>query len=107
MTASPSGRTVFVTEESHATVAYRAATGARLWLSSYNGPGNSVESAVAVIAWPGQQHFVRHREQRRGQLEFGLGHDRLQRRDRRPAVGGHDGPVTPPTLALSPDGKTV
>ena len=56
---SPSGRVVFVTGSSYggrgtaadyATVAYNAATGARLWVSRYNGPrsGNDVAASVAV-----------------------------------------------------------
>ena len=61
---SPSGRTVFVTGTSsrgrkgnsnsdYATVAYRAATGARLWVSRYNGPGNSSDGGSAVVVSPG------------------------------------------------------
>ena len=60
---SPSGRTVFVTGTSargtgtsildFATVAYRAATGARLWVSRYNGPSNGLDDAVSVAAGPG------------------------------------------------------
>jgi hypothetical protein len=57
---SPSGKTVYVTGTSYAnsasgigdyaTVAYNAATGARLWVKRYNGPGNKggVGEAVAV-----------------------------------------------------------
>jgi WD40 repeat protein len=60
VTVSPGGRTVFVTGQSHgaasdydyATVAYRVATGARRWVSRYNGPGNGsdIANAVAVSA---------------------------------------------------------
>jgi WD40 repeat protein len=68
---SPSGTTVFVTGTSnrsnkgafsnldYATVAYRAATGARLWASRYNGPGNSRDEATSVTASPsGRTVFV-------------------------------------------------
>src|SRR5262245_37574439 len=50
---SPGGDAVFVTGycdfgEDFFTVAYNAATGARLWASRYNGPGNGNDVAVAV-----------------------------------------------------------
>jgi WD40 repeat protein len=58
LTVSPDSRTVFVTGGSfgtssgfdYTTVAYRAATGARLWLSRYRGPvsGQDVAHSVAV-----------------------------------------------------------
>jgi PQQ-like domain len=57
---SPDGATVFVTGSSlgttsgndYATVAYNAATGAQLWASRYNGPGNGDDHAVAVAVSP-------------------------------------------------------
>ena len=58
---SPGGATVFVTGTSrgatsgldYATVAYDAATGARRWVSRYNGPRNADDGAVSVAASPG------------------------------------------------------
>jgi hypothetical protein len=58
---SPGGRTVYVTGRSYgrtsfydyATVAYNAATGARRWVSRYNGRANMNEFANAVTAGPG------------------------------------------------------
>jgi outer membrane protein assembly factor BamB len=57
---SPDGGTVFVTGTSagattsdYATVAYNAATGARLWAHRYNGPANGYDTAQSVVASPG------------------------------------------------------
>jgi hypothetical protein len=57
---SPDGSTVFVTGEStgstsrydYATVAYGAATGAKLWVRRYNGPGNGDDGAYALEVSP-------------------------------------------------------
>jgi hypothetical protein len=57
----PGGREIVVTGASrgrrsgddYATVAYNAATGARLWARRYNGPGNQADKAMAVTAGPG------------------------------------------------------
>ncbi len=67
--SSPDGSSVFVTGQSigragdydYATVAYDASTGARLWVSRYDGPGAgmSIDTASGLIVSPdGSQVFV-------------------------------------------------
>lgn len=60
LAVSQNGNTVFVTGRSqgagsasdYVTVAYRAATGTRLWVSRYNGPGNGNDGAKSVAVSP-------------------------------------------------------
>jgi WD40 repeat protein len=61
VTVSPTGQAVYVTGVSqginsgldYATVAYNAATGARLWVKRYNGPANGDDGATSVAVSPG------------------------------------------------------
>jgi DNA-binding beta-propeller fold protein YncE len=61
LAVSPDGQTVFVTGtswsatsgEDYVTIAYDAATGAQLWIKSYNGPGNHNDVAGSVAVAPG------------------------------------------------------
>jgi hypothetical protein len=61
LAVSPDGQTVFVTGtswsatsgEDYVTIAYDAATGAELWIKSYNGPGNHNDVADSVAVAPG------------------------------------------------------
>jgi hypothetical protein len=58
---SPGGSTVFVTgiglgstgTNDSVTVAYDTATGAQLWVSQYNGPGNQLDMTEAIAVGPG------------------------------------------------------
>ncbi len=60
LAVSPGGGTLYVTGssaggtsgEDYATVAYNAATGARRWVSRYNGPGNSYDVATSMAISP-------------------------------------------------------
>jgi len=120
---STDGRTVFVTGSSaqrpghlrngdYATVAYRAATGARVWVRRYNGPGNRDDDAAAVVPSPdGTAVFVT------GTSAGVHSHDDWATVAYRAATGArlwvkrHDGPVSSEdgatSLAVSPDGNTL
>jgi hypothetical protein len=63
---SPNGRTVYVTGGSdgvrsgrdYATVAYNAATGSRLWVKRYDGPGNNWDFAYSLAIGPRARMIV-------------------------------------------------
>ncbi len=65
--ADPRGGSVFVTgisdggasADDYATVAYNAVTGAQLWASRFNGPGNGIDEAASMAVSPdGTKVFV-------------------------------------------------
>jgi WD40 repeat protein len=63
---SPGGGTVLVTgtsagagsDRDYATLAYRAATGDRLWTARFKGPGTSSDTATSMATGPGGRLFV-------------------------------------------------
>jgi hypothetical protein len=66
LAVSPDGRTVYVTGNSAGkgtgrditTIAYRTATGARIWLKRYASPGSGFDGARALAVSPGGRVFV-------------------------------------------------
>ena len=68
MAVSPGGGTVFVTGggtrtgaasgDDDITVAYNAATGARRWVSRYNGPAGLKDDAHSLAVAPGSREVV-------------------------------------------------
>ncbi len=109
---SPDGATVFVTGtstgtaatgEDYATIAYNAATGARLWLQRYNGPQNRDDNAWAMAVSPnGAKVYVAgHRaDDRSGATVAYNPSTGAQLWVTRPAYN-------PTAVAVSPDGATV
>ena len=92
---SPGGSRVFVTGASrgatttgYLTVAYSAATGARLWAAALQRPGKRQRRGLLGSGQPRREPGVRDRGKPGDQVGPGLRHGGLQRGDRRAAVGG-------------------
>src|SRR5262245_46705865 len=118
--ASPSGHAVFVTGETngsqtaadYATVAYDAASGAQLWVSRYNGPGNGSDGAGGIAVSPdGTRVFVTGSSEGSGtSVDYAtIAYDaatgtRLWVRRYNDPRNGRD---SPSSMLLSPDGRTV
>jgi hypothetical protein len=114
---SPDGRTVFVTgssgsghREDFATIAYSAATGAKLWIRSYDGPVSSFDVPYAMAASPdGHMVVVTGSSFGRGTGEdfatvaYNATSGKRVRRCNGPANGG-DQAVS---VAISPNARTV
>jgi outer membrane protein assembly factor BamB len=124
MAVSRDGKTVFVTGTSekalagdgpgdYATVAYRTATGARLWVSRYNGPGDSFDQAASVAVSPGGGRvFVTGSSNTRqggpgdyATVAYRAGTGARLWVARRSGPGNRSGDAR--SVAVSPDGRTV
>jgi PQQ-like domain len=117
---SPDGSKVFVTGRSarsgsnfdYATVAYDAATGAQLWVSRYNGPGDGDDSAAALAVSPdGSTVFVSGGSAgaASGQDYTTIAYDAATgaRRWLKRYDGGVNGDDIASALGVSPDGSQV
>jgi WD40 repeat protein len=120
LTVTPDGSAVFVTGESDgignqdsATVAYDAITGARLWVSRYDGPGHGNDYSEDVAMSPdGSVVFVTGKRHSEGPAQGDyatVAYDAETGSQR--WVAGYNGPVGGPDIAyalrVSPDGSTV
>ena len=116
---SPGGSRVFVTGASrgatttgYLTVAYSAATGARLWTAALQRPGQRQRRGLLDSGQPRREPGVRDRGKPGDQVGPGLRHGGVQRGDRRPAVGArYNGPGNGSdeaySVAVSPGGSRV
>jgi PQQ-like domain len=116
---SSDGSMVFVTGEStgaggpsdYATVAYDASTGAELWVSRYDGPANSIDSATALTVSPDDSRvFVTGQSQGVEGADYAtIGYDASS--GAQEWVGRYNSPGECNDLAdavrLAPDGSTV
>jgi DNA-binding beta-propeller fold protein YncE len=116
--ASPDSSTVFVTgsvtgPHGHSqigTVAYRAATGAQLWVARYRGPVNTDSNATSLAVSPdGQRVFVTGRYVGRHISSHGvtLAYQAATGASPWTAVNPSARPIFPHGAAISPDGSTL
>src|SRR5258708_5307098 len=112
---SPGGGTVFVTGKSagtttgedFATVAYNAATGARLWVSRFSGPGNAPDAASSVaVSSDGRTVFITGPS---GSSAFATVAYRAATGARLwvRSYGTNEYPGNPSSVVVSPDNRTV
>jgi hypothetical protein len=117
---SPDGTVVFVTGGSagpgtgqdYATIAYNAVSGARLWASRYNGPGDGADLAHAIAVSPdGTRLFVTGESAGRGSgpdyetIAYNAATGAPLWRERYSGAGAHPDAAT--SMAVSPDGSAV
>jgi hypothetical protein len=119
LAVGPDGTSVFVTGQSevddrfedYATVAYRASTGATLWVRGYDGPAHEDDHGRSIATSPdGSTIFVTGSSVATGGLPddvLTIAYDSAtgaERWTRRSDGGGSDGPAD---MVISPDGKTL
>ncbi len=117
---SPSGKSVFVTggsggiitDTDYVTVAYNAATGSRLWVQRYNGPGKADDAGIVTAVSPaGTAVFVTGTSwgTSSGYDYATIAYDPATGRQLwlKRYNGPGNGDDTPLSMAVSPAGKTV
>jgi hypothetical protein len=118
--ASPDGSTVFVTgfldgaftrARDYGTVAYDAATGAQLWDSRYNGPGDGLDIALALgVSLDSTAVFVTGRSDGAISEDYAtVAYDAVTGTELRVlrAEGGGGGFDAPSALGVKPDGSAI
>jgi len=118
--AAPGGRIVYITGGSNGrtsnrdmfTVAYRAGTGAQLWVRRYNGPGNRYDSGRSVAVTPGGRTVVVTGPSASAGIPFRnyatiAYNARTGARRWVSRYAGTGGSAKPAGMVISPDGSTV